>query len=415
MSPRATTAADDLHERIEQLAEINSGREGGGITREVYTSDYERASEYVAELMRDAELEVRLDSAGNLFGRWAGTAPDLPRVLTGSHFDTTLNAGRFDGVVGVLGAIEAVRELRRAGIEPRRTIEVVGFAGEEPRFGAGCIGSRAMVGAITREQLDQMRDRDGVSVAEAMRGCGLDPDRIGEALLDGETVHALVELHIEQGVVLESTGAQIGVVERIAAPHDLRVTLRGSAMHAGATPMRLRRDALAGAGEVVLELERLALASRSGSTVGTVGVLRVSPCAVNVIPGLVEMDVDIRDSDLAARDAVVDALLAKLEETASRRGLALTISTLTRDDPAACSPIVIDAVRSTCEELAVRYLEMTSGAYHDAMVLSAKVPIGMIFVPSVDGLSHHPDEYTHRQDIDRGVKVLAGALARLAN
>jgi hydantoinase/carbamoylase family amidase len=404
----------DLHERIEQLAAINSDREGGGITREVYTPEYDSSVEFVSELMRDAGLEVRLDSVGNLFGRWPGAAPGEPRVLTGSHVDTTLNAGRFDGVVGVLGAIEAVRELRSAGLKPRRTIEVVGVAGEEPRFGAGCIGSRAMVGALTREQLEEMRDRDGVSVAEAMRKRGLDPERLSEALLDSENVHAFVELHIEQGAVLETSGAEIGVVERIAAPHDLRVTLTGSAMHAGATPMRLRRDALAGAAEIALELERLALASPSGSTVGTVGVLRVAPGAVNIIPGLVEMDIDVRDSDLDARERVVAALRAKLEETARRRDLELTVSTLTRDDPAACSPTVVEAVREACEELEVRQLAMISGAYHDAMVLGAKVPMGMIFVPSVGGLSHHPDEFTAAPDIDRGVQVLAGTLARLA-
>jgi hydantoinase/carbamoylase family amidase len=409
------TTRTSLHERIERLAAVNSRNEGGGITREVYTPLYDRACAYVSELMRDAGLDVRLDSVGNLFGRWPGSAPDEPRVLTGSHFDTTLNAGRFDGVVGVLGAIEAVRELRRADVKPRRTIEVVGVAGEEPRFGAGCIGSRAMVGAITREQLDEMHDRDGVSVAEAMRAQGLDPDRLGESLLDAENVHAFVELHIEQGAVLETSGAEIGVVERIAAPHDLRVALRGAAMHAGATPMRLRRDALAGAAEVVLELERLALASASGSTVGTVGVLRVAPGAVNIIPGEVEMDIVVRDSDLEARERVVEALRAKLEETASRRGLELTVSTLTRDEPAACSPMVIDAVRGACEELGVRHVPMISGAYHDAMVLGARVPMGMIFVPSVGGLSHHPDEYTDPEDIDRGVRVLAGALERLAS
>jgi hydantoinase/carbamoylase family amidase len=406
--------AAGLHERIVQLAEINSGRDGGGITREVYTADYDRAVEFVSELMRDAGLATRVDAAGNLFGRWEGSAPGDPRVLTGSHFDTTLNAGRFDGVVGVLGAIEAVRQLRAAGVQPRRSIEVVGFAGEEPRFGAGCIGSRAMVGTITRAQLDEMRDRDGVSVAQAMSERGLDPDRLEDALLDADNVHVFVELHIEQGGVLETSGAEIGVVERIAAPHDLRVTLTGSAMHAGATPMRLRRDALAGAGEIVLELERLALASPSGSTVGTVGVLRVSPCAVNVIPGEVEMDIDVRDSDLEAREEVVAALRAKLEETARRRGLELTVSTLTRDDPAACSPAVIDAVRDAAEELGVKHVAMISGAYHDAMVLGAKVPMGMIFVPSAGGLSHHPDEYTSPAEIDRGVQVLAGTLTRLA-
>lgn len=407
-------APADLHDQIAELAEIDSAHEGGGLTREVYTADYDRAVDYVSELMRDAGLEVRLDSAGNLFGAWKGAEPDQPRVLTGSHFDTTLNAGRFDGVVGVLGGIEAVRELKRRGYEPRRTIEVLGFAGEEPRFGAGCIGSRAMMGTITRADLDEMRDRAGVSVAEAMRERGLDPDRLDAALLDPDTAHAFVELHIEQGAVLESTGNEIGVVEQIAAPHDLRVTLRGAAMHAGATPMRLRRDALVGAAEIVTELERLALASSSGTAVGTVGVLRVSPSAVNVIPGEVQMDIDVRDSDLDSRNHVIDALQAKLRETADRRGLELGVSTITRDEPADCSPLVVEAVRAACTELEVRALDMISGAYHDAMVLGSQIPIGMIFVPSVNGLSHHPDEFTAPPDIDRGVQVLAGTLARLA-
>jgi hydantoinase/carbamoylase family amidase len=406
--------ASDLHGRIAELAQIDSDHPGGGLTREVYTADYDRAVDYVSELMRDAGLAVRLDAAGNLFGLWEGTEPAAPRVLSGSHFDTTLNAGRYDGVVGVLGAMEAIRRLRYEGVAPRRGIEVVGFAGEEPRFGAGCIGSRAMTGTITRSELDEMRDRNGVSVAAAMHDVGLDPDRLDDARLDPATVHAFVELHIEQGQVLESTGEQIGVVTHIAAPHDLRVILRGSPMHAGATPMRLRRDALVGAAEVALELERLALASRSGTTVGTVGVMRISPSAVNVIPGEVQMDIDVRDSDGEARERVIAALLAKLEEVCSRRELELEVSTLVRDEPAACSPLVVDAVRETCQELEVRSLEMISGAYHDAMVLGAQVPIGMIFVPSAGGLSHHPDEYTESQDIDRGVEVLAGTLARLA-
>ncbi len=406
--------AGDLHEEIDRLAALQSGRDGGGITREVYTAEYSQATEYVAELMRDAGLRVRVDSVGNLFGCWVGTAPREPRVLTGSHFDTTLNAGRLDGVLGVLGAIDAVRSLRRSGFVPRRTVEVVGFAGEEPRFGAGCIGSRAMAGAISRTDLDAMRDRDGISIAEAMRSSGFDPDAIEGARIEGESVHAFVELHIEQGAVLEARGVPIGVVEHIAAPHDLHVALRGSATHSGATPMDLRRDALAGASEVVLEVERLARASRSGSTVGTVGVLRVSPGAVNIVPGEVQMDIDIRDSDITARTEVVDELLGILEDVAGRRKLGLEVSTISRDVPAACSPRVVSAVRLACEELALPYLAMTSGAYHDAMVLGAIVPVGMIFVPSAGGISHHPDEYTDPEDLDRGVAVLARTLARLA-
>jgi len=407
-------ASQTLHDRIGELALIDSVHEGGGLIREVYTAEYDQAVGYVSELMRDAGLEIRLDAAGNLYGTWHGAEPDIPRVLAGSHFDTTLNAGRYDGVVGVLGGIEAIRQLRDRGYRPRRTIEVIGFAGEEPRFGAGCIGSRAMTATITRQDLDLMQDRDGVSITQAMLERGLDPERITEAQIDPATVHAFVELHIEQGSVLESSGNEIGVVTHIAAPHDLRVSLDGSAMHAGATPMRLRRDALVGAAEAVLELERLALASASGTTVGTVGVMRISPSAVNVIPGRVEMDIDVRDSDLAARESVIGALRAKLNELSARRNLALSIETLALDEPAACSPLVTGAVAAACEELEVKAIEMISGAYHDAMVLGAQVPIGMIFVPSAGGLSHHPDEYTAPEEIDRGVAVLAGALARLA-
>jgi len=403
-----------LHERIEELAAIDSAHEGGGLTREVYTPEYARAVELVGGWMREAGLEVREDTVGNLFGRWPGSAPELPRILTGSHFDTTLNAGKYDGVLGVLGAIEAVAILRAAGFAPRRGIELVGFAGEEPRFGAGCVGSRAMVGALTREDLDRMADRDGVTIAEAMRGVGLDPDRIAAARIDPAGYDSLIELHIEQGAVLEHRGIPIGVVEHIAAPHDLRIELTGKASHSGSTPMELRRDELTGASELVLEVERLARQSPSGVTVGTVGVLEVSPGAVNVVPGQVRMDIDIRDSDLEAREAVIDGVLAGLDAIAERRGLAVNVTPITRDDPAACDPRIVEAVRNACEALGTPYLGMTSGAYHDSMVLGSQLPIGMIFVPSRDGISHHPDEYTAPEELELGVGVLAGALERLA-
>ncbi len=401
---------DDLHARIAALAEIDSDHQGRGITREVYTPEYDRSVEYVSGLMRDAGLEVRLDAAGNLFGRWDGTEPDADRVLTGSHFDTTLDAGAYDGVLGVLGAIEAVRTLREEGFVPRRTLEVIGFAGEEPRFGAGCTGSRAMLGIL---DLDALIDRNGVSFADALAGAGFDPDRIGEARLDTGSVHAFVELHIEQGAVLESEGVSIGVVEHIAAPHDLRIVWRGRAMHAGATPMDLRKDALVGAAEAVVALEGLARDSPSPTVVGTVGVLEVSPGATNVIPGEVRMDVDIRDSDLDARTAVVDAFTAAVEAIAERRGLAVEIATVNSDVPAACDPVVVEAVRAACEETGFSSRAMISGAFHDAMILGREVPMGMIFVPSRDGLSHHPDEYTAPEELDRGVAVLTRTLARL--
>lgn len=414
MTHPTTAVAERLEDRIEHLASFNADPGAGGITREVYSPEYLAASDYVRSLMETAGLEVRVDAVGNLYGRWEGTEPHAPRVLCGSHFDTTLNAGKYDGVVGVLGAIDAVDRLRTAGTKPRRGIEVVAFAGEEPRFGQGCSGSRAAIGEFTRADLDQMRDRNGISLAQALSGAGLDPDRLPEARLAGDKYHAFLELHIEQGAVLESAGQAVGVVTRIAAPHDLRVSLRGEAMHAGATPMALRHDALAGAAESMVALERLARASASGTTVATVGVLQARPGAINVIPGEVDMDVDVRDVDEGVRSAVVDAFLAETEAIVARRGLVLTHELIGRQPPKACDEQVIEAARRACGELDVPHREMASGAYHDAMVLGAVMPMGMIFIPSAGGVSHSPAEYTEVADIARGVEVLARTLTHLA-
>jgi hydantoinase/carbamoylase family amidase len=405
----------DLPAAIERLAQFNDDPDAGGITREVFTPTYARALEWVAQRMRDAGLHTRTDAFGNLWGRLNGSDSAAPRVITGSHIDTTLNAGRYDGVVGVLGAIEAVKAMRSEGLEPRRAIEIVAFAGEEPRFGTGCIGSRAVVGTLDDDDPQRLHDREGVSLGQALREFGLDPDRIAEARLDPSTVHVFVELHIEQGAVLESNGEAIGVVTAIAAPHDFRLILRGAATHSGATPMTLRRDALAGAAEVMMVLERVARESPSGTTVGTVGVLRVRPGAINVVPGEVELDVDIRDSDLEAREEAVEVLLAATREIANRRTLDVEVEPLVRDAPVPCSAAVIAATEQACTELSLPYRRMVSGAYHDAMILGGSVPIGMLFVPSRRGISHHPDEYTAPEHLDAGVRVLAHVLARLSD
>jgi hydantoinase/carbamoylase family amidase len=403
-----------LHDAIAELAGFNDDPAAGGITREVYTPTYAAALERVSAWMRSAGLEVRLDAVGNLFGRWAGSEPSAPAVLTGSHVDTTLNAGRYDGVLGVLGAVAAVAALREVGVSPRRSIEVVAWAGEEPRFGTGCVGSRMAAGELEREDLDRLCDRHGVSMAAALREAGFDPDRLAEARIDPDVVHALLELHIEQGVVLETAGEEIGVVTAIAAPHDFRLTLRGAATHAGATPMDLRRDALTGAAEAMLVVERLARGSSSGTTVGTVGVVRVRPGAINVVPGEVELDVDVRDSDLDAREAVVGAIVEAAGAIAADRGLDLEVTPIVEDVPVTCDERVVAASEAACDELGLTYRRMTSGAYHDAMIMGRRVPVGMVFVPSAGGISHHPDEYTAPADLDRGVQVLAGALKRLA-
>jgi hydantoinase/carbamoylase family amidase len=404
-----------LHARIAELAAFNDDPAAGGITREVYTPTYAAALERVTAWMREAGLETRLDAVGNLFGRWPGSEPDAPAVLSGSHVDTTLNAGAYDGVLGVLGAVEAVEGLRARGFAPRRSIELVAWAGEEPRFGTGCVGSRAAAGELSRADLDRLVDRDGISMAAALRGAGFDPDRVDAARIDPAGVHALVELHIEQAIVLETHGEPIGVVEAIAAPHDFRLTFTGAAAHAGATPMALRRDALAGAAEAVGAVERIARASRSGTTVGTVGVVRARPGAINVVPGVVELDVDVRDSDAGAREEVVAQIASAARDIAAARGLEVAVQEIVIDAPVLCDPAVVAATGAACAELGIAPRRMISGAYHDAMIMGRRVPVGMIFVPSRGGVSHHPDEYTAPEDLDRGVAVLAGTLARLAS
>jgi hydantoinase/carbamoylase family amidase len=411
---KVTDARGRLHARIAELATYNDDPAAGGITREIYTRTCAAALERVMAWMREAGLQPRLDAVGNLFGTWAGTERDAPRVLTGSHVDTTLNAGAYDGVLGVLGAIEAVESLRAAGFSPRRSIEVIAWAGEEPRFGTGCVGSRCAAGELTRADLDRLVDRDGVSMASALRLAGFEPDKVTEAIIDPTTVHALVELHIEQGIVLETQGEPIGIVEAIAAPHDFRLTFQGAATHAGATPMALRHDALVGAAEAIIAIERIATGSTSGTTVGTVGVVRARPGAINVVPGTVSLDVDVRDSDADAREAVVSEIVATAQAIGAARELDVTVEEIVVDTPVDCAPTVIDAAVAACDALGLTGRRMVSGAYHDAMIMGRRVPVGMIFVPSRDGVSHHPDEYTAPEQLDQGVAVLARTLERLA-
>ncbi len=413
--PALAPARPHVHEALARLATFSDTPAERGITREVYGATYMHALAFVRESMEAAGLCTRVDGIGNLIGRVDGAEPDLPRVATGSHFDTTLEAGAYDGVVGVLGAVEAIRILQELGFQPRRSIEVIGFAGEEPRFGLGCLGSRAMMGQIGPADVSHLRDRDGVTLEAALTQAALDPRRVVDARVPVADLHAFVELHVEQGGTLDSCGRPLGIVERIAAAHDLRVTLYGEALHSGATPMKGRRDALVGAAELVLGVRRLARESNSGTTVGTVGVLHVRPGAANVVPGEVELVVDVRDSDLAARQAVVAALRVALADICERHGLRHEVSTVQENTPVACAAVVADAARTASRELGIEPLSMTSGAYHDTVSLaSAGVPAGMIFIPSVGGISHSRLEYTRPEHIDLGVDVLAGTLAQLS-
>ncbi len=403
--------ADRLWSRLSELAEIGRS-EGGGVTRLSFTEEERAAKDLVASYMREAGLEVREDAVGNLIGRREGSDPGAPVVLAGSHVDSVPNGGDFDGPLGVLAAVEALQVMEERGVETERPIEVVAFADEEgARFGFGMIGSRAMAGTLTPEDLDR-QDESGISIAQAMRDYGLDPERIGEAARPEGFIHAYVELHIEQGRILENENLPVGVVTGIAGPVWLRLTLEGEAGHAGTTPMNLRHDALVAATAIIGRVEREA--ARTGTTVGTVGQLELKPGGINIIPGHVSFSLDLRDIDQEVRDGVEARISDEAGRICEERSIGLETQTLQRLPPVLCSDLVREAAREACDALGFEPFELASGAGHDGMHLADLCPIGMIFVRSKDGLSHNPDEYSSREDCAAGAEVLYRTLLGLA-
>jgi N-carbamoyl-L-amino-acid hydrolase len=403
-----------VQQELESLA-LHSEAEPPAVTRVVFTAQDLAARAVIKRLCDEAGLAVREDALGNTFARWEGLRPDLPAVATGSHIDAIPGAGRYDGTVGVLGGIEAARALKRAGFRPSRPVELVLFTSEEPtRFGVGCLGSRALSGALGVEALSTLKDGEGRTLDEVRRAAGFSGALDGVRLAEGHYA-AFVELHIEQGPVLEREGLPIGVVTAIAAPATLRVTLTGEGGHAGTVLMPDRRDALCGAAEVVLAVEAAARGCGSPDAVATTGVCRVDPGAVNGIPARVTLGIDIRDIDPDPRDRVVAQVRDAVARVAARRGLRARIEALNLDPPARAGAAVVAAIEAACRESGLPFLHLVSRAYHDALFMARVAPTGMIFIPSQGGVSHRPEEYSAPEDIARGVDVLARTLALLAS
>jgi N-carbamoyl-L-amino-acid hydrolase len=402
-----------LDAEIEELARI-SDTPYPSVTRVLFTDTDMRARAWLTDRMRDAALDVRVDAIGNVIGRWEGADPGAPPVATGSHIDAIPDAGRFDGVVGVLGGLEAIRALKAAGVRPARSIELIMFTAEEPtRFAFGCLGSRVLAGVVDDARLARLRDADGVTLDEARAAAGVGGDVAGARLAPGDYT-AFVELHIEQGPLLEAAGLPIGVVTAIAAPATLRVELSGAGGHAGAVLMRDRHDPLVAAADVIRAVDREARGSGADDTVGTVGLLTLEPAAVNSIPRHVRLDIDIRDTDEARRDAVLERVRAAARDAAAAQGVAHREEILNADGPATSDPAVLAAIEAACDEAGLPAMRMVSRAYHDCVFMARVCPAAMIFIPSRDGISHRPDEYSSPQEIADGVRVLAGALRRLA-
>lgn len=400
-----------LLKRLFELGTIGQ-QKAGGITRHAFTKEDQAAKVLVSLYMKEAGLTVREDAVGNIIGRKEGRNPKATIVLTGSHIDTVCNGGIYDGGLGVLGAIEVLQTLNEQGIVMEHPIEVYAFNDEEgSRFSFSMFGSRGVIGDLKPKDLE-MKDKDGITVAEAMRAQGLDPEKIREAVRTKESLKAFVELHIEQGKVLECHGLSVGIVSGIVNELWLKCTVQGEAGHAGATPMHLRHDALTAAAEMIQVVEQEA--RRTGTTVATVGRLKVLPGGINIIPGTVEFTLDLRDISQAVSDQVEERIFAEFARLSQERGVKFHTEILQRIPPAPCSEEFQNIAQEAFRKLGLEPFILPSGAGHDAMQMINICPIGMIFVRSKDGISHNPVEFSSPEDCADGVNVLYHTLLDLA-
>lgn len=409
----ATTAdAERLNDMLETLAAISAG-DGPGVTRLAFSPEERRAHDQVQAWAAELELDVWSDAVGNTIAELPGSRSDRPAIGLGSHLDSVPNGGRFDGIAGVVAALETVRVLREQGEVLEHPVRVVAFAAEEgSRFGEPCIGSKAVAGLLDARVLERARDVDGTTIPEAMREVGLDPARLDEASWDRDRWAGFFELHVEQGQVLEEHGVEIGLVDHVSGSSRLVLHVTGAARHSGATPMALRHDALVGACEIVLAGETLAGDTRYRGTRVTVGRLDVQPNSITTIPGAVSFSVDVRDIDSVRQRRAAVELTDRAEEICERRGLDLTAEVLADSSPTVLPAWLRELTRAACDASAASYRVVTSGASHDAQVVGRVMPSAMIFVPSHGGLSHVPGEWTTPGQLARGVDVLTESVRR---
>ncbi|BAB11623.1 N-carbamyl-L-amino acid amidohydrolase-like protein [Arabidopsis thaliana] len=412
--------APGLQNQIDELSSF-SDAPSPSVTRVLYTDKDVSARRYVKNLMALAGLTVREDAVGNIFGKWDGLEPNLPAVATGSHIDAIPYSGKYDGVVGVLGAIEAINVLKRSGFKPKRSLEIILFTSEEPtRFGISCLGSRLLAGS--KELAEALKttvvDGQNVSFIEAARSAGYAEDKdddLSSVFLKKGSYFAFLELHIEQGPILEDEGLDIGVVTAIAAPASLKVEFEGNGGHAGAVLMPYRNDAGLAAAELALAVEKHVLESESIDTVGTVGILELHPGAINSIPSKSHLEIDTRDIDEARRNTVIKKIQESANTIAKKRKVKLSEFKIVNQDPPALSDkLVIKKMAEAATELNLSHKMMISRAYHDSLFMARISPMGMIFIPCYKGYSHKPEEYSSPEDMANGVKVLSLTLAKLS-
>ena len=405
--------SERLTHELETLATF-SDAPAPAVTRVVFSDRDLQARAWFRRLCGSEGLALRDDAVGNMFARWRGSEPSLAPVGTGSHIDAIPHSGRYDGPVGVLGGLAAIRALRAAGFQPRRSVELLLFTSEEPtRFGIGCLGSRLLAGTLPPSVDDSMKDSDGRTLREVRTAAGFHGS-LESVRLPAGYYDAFVELHIEQGPLLERRGVPIGAVKAIAAPASVRLTFQGSGGHAGAVLMPDRRDAFLAAAEIALALEAAAKSTGAIDSVATTGVCDIFPRAINSIPSRVQMEADIRDTDAVRRDGMIERMQRACDEVGTRRGVSIALEFINRDSPATCDPRIVDAIADSAARHGLACDRMVSRAYHDSLFMSRVCRAAMIFIPCRDGVSHRPDEYSSPDAIALGATVLAETLASLA-
>ncbi|WP_264520157.1 M20 family metallo-hydrolase [Flavobacterium sp. N1994] len=386
-----------------------------GTCRPAHTDLEKQGFEIAGSWMKEAGMSVRIDNFGNLIGRLEGTNPELPVLMMGSHLDSQPYGGRFDGVAGVLCAIEVVKTLHDNGIFPERTIEVISFADEEGwRFNKGLFGSRGILGKLEEGELERA-DKDGITRGQALKDFGCDITKFKESEYQPGSIFCFLELHIEQGPILDLAHKPIGVVSGISGPLWWTVKLKGMAGHTGSVPMPIRKDALVGAAEIIIAVNEIATQVPGNPTVGTVGTLNIFPASRNIIPEEVTFTVDLRDIDLERRNRYEKQLRNRIETICAKHQLTYEISEDTKSDPRYCADWIKEIIHAECQKLQLDEIELMSGPFHDALALSYACDYGMIFVRCKDGISHNPLEYSSYEDLAIGANVLLGTVTQILN
>ncbi len=384
-----------------------------GTCRPAHTELEKQGFEIAGSWMKDAGIKVRIDNFGNLIGRLEGKNPNLPILMMGSHLDSQPYGGRFDGVAGVLCAIEVVKTLNENGIVPERSIEVISFADEEGwRFNKGLFGSRGILGKLEEGELERT-DAAGITRGQALKDFGCDITKFKESEYKPGSIFCFLELHIEQGPILDMAHKPIGVVSGISGPLWWTVKLKGMAGHTGSVPMPIRKDALVGAAEIIIAVNEIATQVPGNPTVGTVGTLNIFPASRNIIPEEVTFTVDLRDIDLDRRNRYEKQLRDRIEAICAKHKLTYEISEDTKSDPRYCADWIKEIIHTECQKLQLDEIELMSGPFHDALALSYACDYGMIFVRCKDGISHNPLEYSSYEDLALGANVMLGTVIQI--